>query len=78
MMELNKWYKGNELPDRECDCVVVYRQYTWGRSKLVGIGKVYLTQEGRLYFERKGYFNIPAGSEEIIAYMPIEFPEEVE
>jgi len=81
-MELNHWYKGTELPDAECDCVVVYHIKKLGTSKLVGIAKIsaliHMDKDTEFYFERPGYFSIPAGHEDIIAWMPIEYPKEVE
>lgn len=75
-MELYHWYKGTELPDRECDCVVVYldTEGPWDDEK---------QEIGHWYFENGEYVIAGTRGDEIppdniIAYLPIEFPKEVE
>lgn len=76
-MEPYKWYKGDELPDRECDCVVIWFRETI--QKVESLGFVQKTDIlGEYVFE---FCDSTAGEvipqEDIIAYMPIEFPKEV-
>lgn len=84
-MELNKWYKGTELPDRECDCVVVYRVTKPGvfrvqahTSQYKVVARVFLDRPstGELGFCDCDDIVIPR--DWVIAWMPIEFPKEVE
>ena len=56
-MELYKWYKGDELPDREYDCVVVYHKrfqfygtIETGTVIKKGFGKC-VSDEGNYYIE---------------------------
>lgn len=87
-MELYKWYKGDKLPDRECDCVVIWNArydspYDFRETiqKVESLGFVQKTENilGEYVFE---FCDSTAGEaipqEDIIAYMPIEFPKEVE
>lgn len=89
-MELYKWYKGDELPDRECDCVVVYRVTKLGVFRVHGVfrtqahtsqykvvARVFLDRPstGELGFCDCDDVVIPR--DWVIAYMPIEFPKEV-
>ena len=84
-MELYKWYKGTDLPDRECDCVVVYRVTKPGvfrvqahTSQYKVVARVFLDQPstGELGFCDCDDIVIPR--DWVIAWMPIEFPKEVE
>ena len=80
-MELYKWYKGDELPDREYDCVVVYHKrfqfygtIETGTVIKKGFGKC-VSDEGNYYIEDVyGGWILP---KDIIAWMPIEFPKKV-
>jgi len=83
-MELNHWYKGTELPDAECDCVVVYRVTKPGvfrvqahTSQYKVVARVFLDRPstGELGFCDCDDVVIPR--DWVIAYMPIEFPKEV-
>lgn len=85
-MELNHWYKGTELPDKECDCVVVF----WGQGTIKnrekGLGWVcFDSLTKRLRFvcpvfssriDPEDRHRI-ISDKRIIAWMPIEFPKEV-
>ena len=82
-MDYYKWYKGDELPTEECDCVVVYRTGQWGYQPKAELSKVRVNpynclQEREFLFVRNNHSSIPAGAIDIIRWMPIEFPEEVE
>ena len=83
-MELYKWYKGDELPDRECDCVILYgvpvslaKRFNIDREPVKEITRwttsVY-EGEDYIFVDRDGD---PIPNTMIIAWMPIEFPEEV-
>ena len=83
-MELYKWYKGDELPDRECDCVVVWKHVVCKHRNIFDmrkeIGQVFL---GNLSdaVNSLGFcdaYGSVIPKDWIIAYMPIEFPKEVE
>ena len=82
-MELYKWYKGTELPDRECDCVVVY--WSKGSPKNVKreLGHVCfdsLTKRLRIACPDRSlndWGNTIVTETRLIRYMPIEFPKEV-
>ena len=79
-MELYKWYKGDELPDRECDCVVAFKAF-------VQIGKymeIYKTckEIGQCVKVEDKFLFVDQNNDEIHpkrvkAWMPIEFPKEV-
>lgn len=83
-MELYKWYKGNELPDRECDCVVVCEHVTQEfvnnnpddvftiieQPKYVTHVVVASDKLPRFIVYGIGMLN----NKKIIAWMPIEFP----
>lgn len=72
-MELYKWYNRDQVPDRQCWCVVSY----WAQHNIIkySVGRIFqyaniweiVTEDE----DRIGYTNL-------IAWMPIEFPEEVE
>ena len=77
-MELYKWYKGDELPDRECDCVVMYSEITgvYGGNYVSRIRK----KLGQCVSDEGNYFIVDNNDywiRGIIAWMPIEFPKEV-
>lgn len=82
-MELYKWYKGTELPDIKeygyMDCLIIFRHYGYpemcvGRFTEAGRGM----GMGTVPF---WYGRLPQISEikqeDIISYLPIEFPKEV-
>lgn len=82
-MELYKWYKGDELPDRECDCVVVYRYLShfqfYGKieARIIikkGFGKCKSDKGNYFIVNDDGKWILPKN---VIVYMPIEFPKEV-
>ena len=80
-MELYKWYKGDELPDRECDCVIVCGGvFVWEAKRINSLGYTQIT-ENILGEKIVKFIELPSGEsipqEDIIAYMPIEFPKEV-
>jgi len=87
-MELYKWYKGTELPDRECDCVIVFDKadyYMRGKGKDLEEIEVWETRKelgGCIKYGRKYIFLDHDAKEipqvKIKAWMPIEFPEGVE
>ena len=81
-MELYKWHKGTELPDAECDCVVLYQvtpalaeRFHVSLTKMQTVGKSVFDPFARtcVLVDNDGDF-IPQNW--IIAYMPIEFPKE--
>lgn len=86
-MELYHWYKGDELPDRECDCVVVCEHVTQEfvnnnsddvftvteRKKYITHVIVSSDKLPRFIVSEIGMLN----NKKIIAWMPIEFPKEV-
>jgi len=75
-MELYKWHKGTELPTEECDCVVVYLAITPEYDyETATLGHVYL-EHGK--FITADHRDEEISQENIIAWMPIKFPEEVE
>lgn len=80
-MELYRWYKGTELPqvDGYLDCIIIYNPYGYQEMCI-----------GRFTFEVKeltaelvpfwyGIFPAKANisQEDIVKWMPIEFPKEV-
>jgi len=81
-MELYKWYKGNELPDTidgYMDCLIIF---TWYGHQEISIGR--FTWAGRgvgrelIPFWYGRFPLIPKiPQENIISWMPIEFPKEV-
>ena len=83
VMELYKWYKGDELPDRECDCVVVWKHFMRKHHDIFEIKK----EIGRVFLGNTsdavnslGFCNVYGSvmpKDWIIAWMPIEFPKEV-
>jgi hypothetical protein len=84
-MELYKWYKGDELPDRECDCVVVWnvpaalkRVFNLAETPAAKEIMRYTTNvhegESMVFIDQTGD---PLPNSMIIAWMPIEFPKEV-
>ncbi len=86
-MELNKWYKGDELPDRECDCVIIWNakwdspfEVILRKERINSLGYTQTT-ENILGEEIVEFIALPSGEsipqEDIIRWMPIEFPKEV-
>lgn len=76
-MELYKWYKGDELPTEECDCVVVLKR---GAKYLT---HVIIAPNEQPFFVAFNISSITAGTsgmianKHIIAWMPIKYPKEV-
>lgn len=73
-MELYHWYKNGELPDRECDCVVISQDKRTEKT-IKEICQYKKTQFGKIFIDHYGY-HVPQIC--ILFYMPIEFPKEVE
>ena len=77
-MELYKWYKGDELPDREsdwstCDCVVIYKGYLDTTFYELGTFHREVGNDNYDFINRNGaYIRL----DKIIAYMPIYLPKE--
>ena len=85
-MELYKWYKGTELPNRECDCVVVCKYVT---QEFINNNPddVFTVIEQKKYITHVivSSDNLPRfivyglgmlSNKHIKAWMPIEFPKE--
>ena len=86
-MELYHWYKGTELPNRECDCVVVCKYVT---QEFINNNPddVFTVIEQKKYITHVivSSDNLPRfivyglgmlSNKHIKAWMPIEFPKEV-
>ena len=82
-MELYKWYKGDELPTEECDCVVVFRStgnMIWIHRELGRVCFDTLTHRLRIACPDRGFNDWGPriiSEKRIKAWMPIEFPKEV-
>ena len=77
-MEPYRWYKNDELPDKECDCVIIYKEWhrQEGKARLYkNIGKYKKSSFGYVFADQRRYDIEPLN---IISYMPIEYPKEVE
>ena len=73
-MKLYKWYKGDELPDRESDCVFCYVDDKG--DFCYETGRFYLEETGLVLRDNRDDYEILL--DKIIAWLPIKFPEEVE
>ena len=83
-MELYKWYKGTELPNSECDCVVMYKvtsHNVFSKYAITAqykiVGQIFLDKPSTGEFGFCDCNNSVIPRSWIISYMPIEFPKEV-
>lgn len=81
-MELYKWYNNTELPQEECDCILIWKQKWsgdikeyWITNKALGyVNKEEPEDGGGLTFcDSLEGDTIPI--EHIIRWMPIEYPD---